>query len=632
MGTETHPAGGEAISTLAERVSHDEDTNTSPHTTGDASQTAHAASSQQSSAPQSFEFVLVTDEGSRRQVRRHAMRQYMRQRRLEGIARLGSSRVAISGWAPRETVDAPLDSPLKIEAENADNGHEEERINTKGRTRRNAPDTRRRNHTVSGVSSGHPEDVRIVRSNKASALDSLLFPGPGGKRDPFDSYPISISQEDHKLINHYVVIYPSMMYKLSGPNQKNPIMEIFRKFALQDRLPFQAMLAIASKHLASVEGRSESVQSLAHKVQSLQLINKQIRATADGPHDGTIYAVATMAVIEKWSKDASIERMHVKGLALMIRKRGGMRGLRASSPFLEQVLYWVDFSCAPKAIVDASLPWTGAVPDSLPEKLQFLSPDLQLAVPTSTGGQNEGGLADYLRACEDFLTFFRCLHASEQAILKAPFSAPSKMVTRRTNLFHSSSRLYSMLTTLPDYDHGIRDVRFIDEYTCLACLFYLNVALYECYLHGQNFDEYMEWLDSEIEQLNPTVNPSISALMWLFLDNGGFPRGEPSDEGERSWFVSRLLRVAKRLEWNRQGALWDCLRDILIRFISTQQECGLGSENLGESEVFARRRKLNRRDDFLWDEDEMRREILGDLYRGAPVYRAIPRDCGFVMS
>lgn len=267
--------------------------------------------------------------------------------------------------------------------------------------------------------------------------------------------------------------------------------------------------------------------------------------------------------------------------------------------------------------MDASLPWTGDVPDSLPGKLQFLSPDLQLDVPTSDGE----GVGDILRACEDFLAFFRCLHESEQAILKAPFRAPTEEAPRRANLFHPSSRLYSILTTLPDYDHGIRDVRFIDEYTCLACLFYLNVALCECYLHGQNFDEYMAWLDSEVKQLNPTSNPSISALMWLFLENGGYPRGECSDEGERSWFVSRMLRVAKRLEWNRQGTLWDGLRAILIRFIATQQECGLGSENLGKAEVFARQRRLNQRDDFLWDEDEMRREILGDLYRGAPVYR-----------
>lgn len=95
-----------------------------------------------------------------------------------------------------------------------------------------------------------------------------------------------------------MVTYPAMMYKLSNPLQKNPMMEIFREFALKDRLPFQAMLAIASKHLASVEGRSESLQSLGHKTHTLQLINRTIGDTSDDQLDNFIYAVATMAVIE----------------------------------------------------------------------------------------------------------------------------------------------------------------------------------------------------------------------------------------------------------------------------------------------------------------------------------------------
>lgn len=48
-------------------------------------------------------------------------------------------------------------------------------------------------------------------------------------------------------------------------------------------------------------------------------------------------------VIQKWSKDSSIERMHFQGLASMVRRRGGMRGLRASNKFLEQLLYWYVF-------------------------------------------------------------------------------------------------------------------------------------------------------------------------------------------------------------------------------------------------------------------------------------------------
>jgi hypothetical protein len=89
-----------------------------------------------------------------------------------------------------------------------------------------------------------------------------------------------------------------MMYKLSAPGHRNPMTEIFQQFALQDRVPFQTMLAIASKHLASMEGKSESVQSLAHKTQALQLINRQIQTTTEDQLDKFIYPIATLAVIE----------------------------------------------------------------------------------------------------------------------------------------------------------------------------------------------------------------------------------------------------------------------------------------------------------------------------------------------
>jgi len=178
-----------------------------------------------------------------------------------------------------------------------------------------------------------------------------------------------------------------------------------------------------------------------------------------------------------------------------------------------------------------------------------------------------------------------------------------------------------VLTKLPDYDHGIRDVRFIDEYSSLACLLYLNIALYDYYVEGRNFDDYVGWLDEEIYRggFGPDSPPSVSAVMWWFLGNGGYPLGEDNDDGERNWFVSRMLRVAKRLEWNQEGVIWDKLRAILIGFILTQQDCGLGSDDadgVGKSEWFARERATLDRTGLMWDEDEMRKEILGELYMG----------------
>jgi len=193
-------------------------------------------------------------------------------------------------------------------------------------------------------------------------------------------------------------------------------------------------------------------------------------------------------------------------------------------------------------------------------------------------------------------------------------------VTQRPNLFDESTPLYTILTTLPDYDHGIRDVRFIDEYTCLACLLYLNVALHDYYSTSRNFDSYLEWASRELKQINPHSNPSISSVLWIFMNNGGFPSSESSDAGERSWFVSRMLRVAKKLEWKQHGASWDHLRTKLLGFLVTQQECGIGSSRMSDAQWHARNKRLSRPSHLLWDEDGMRRDILGVLYAGIPVF------------
>ncbi len=92
------------------------------------------------------------------------------------------------------------------------------------------------------------------------------------------------------------------------------------------------------------------------------------------------------------------------------------------------------------------------------------------------------------------------------------------------------------------------------------------------------------------------------------------PGEDHDDSGARCWVVSRMVRITKHLEWKRHGTIWDTIRQVLINFILTQQECALGEETV-DVEALAARAKL--RDSafcgergYFWDEDELRREIL----------------------
>ncbi|PGH30916.1 hypothetical protein GX50_06321 [[Emmonsia] crescens] len=594
---------------------------------------ARSAPSKPQGGTKSFEFVLVTDTESRKQVRRHAMRQYMRQRRLDGIARLESSRAQVRSWSAGDSSanGAPLSSSSsRIEPLDDD----EKAVDTKS----SSSDSSRDSVATTEQDVPKLEDDEDMINNTDEYMTAFIqeiyssnlntVPA-SGCLDPFSSYPLKLTRTDQNLIHHFVTTYPMMMYKMGDAYQDNPIKGIFHHLTLHDSVPFQAMLAISSKHLAGAEGQNESVQSLTHKMRALRLLNERLQSDVGGKHDGTIYAAATMAVIEKWSKDPAVERMHNQGIQQIVRRRGGMCGMRATSPFLESVLYWVDFSCAPRAIVGASLPWTGDIPDIVPSSLPYLSPELHIPLTSlhHSIGTDPQEISGVLRACEDFLSFFRSLDALQHSLITNALPNPKNLhhqgqdfQRQRLNLFNPSAPLYSILTALPDYDHGIRDVRFIDEYSCMACLFYLSIALYDYYFTSRNFDHYLEWVTLELKKINPHSTPSISSLLWIFLGHGGYMATEPSDKGERSWFVSRMLRVAKKLEWKRRGTLWDNLRTTLLGFLTTQQECGIGRNQISEAETVAQQNRPG----LLWEEDEMRRDILGPLYTGPPIFSMAP--------
>ncbi|KAL2784353.1 hypothetical protein BJX66DRAFT_89279 [Aspergillus keveii] len=574
----------------------------------------------QQSQSKSFEFVLVTDTESRRQVRRHAMRQYMHQRRLDSIARLGAPRVPAAGWTSRPASDG---SSLQAPGDQANNASNDMPVQQKQKSPPTDEEVPPKNKEQASANRASAKPQQVKREGSSLALvrkpqysNPTATPEKGAMRDPFGTYPMAISDVDYQLIQHFVVTYPSMMYKFieSPANSLNPMKEIFRRMALHDVVPFQAMLAIASKHLAGVGGKTDSVQSLTHKMRALRLMNERIQVDSEGRNDGTLYAIATMAVIEKWSKDASIEQMHFRGLAAMVRNRGGIQGIHRSSPFLKKVLFWVDFSCAPKAIVGTALPWTSVFPDVPPTGFDFINPDLHLAIPHDmTASENKEIYCDQFRACEDFLRFFRHLHTLERVALDSPSTLASTKSQRHKSFF-PGTKLHSIIAYLPDYDHGIRDIRFIDEYTCITCLLFLAIALHHSYSTSSPFSPYLQWLETEVDSINPYENPSITSILWLFLQHGGFIGGEqpPCDMGARCWVVSRMVRMAKRLEWARHGKIWDSLRQVLTDFIITQQECALGEDTVDAEALAARarRRDAHGTNEYFWDEDELRREIL----------------------
>jgi hypothetical protein len=162
--------------------------------------------SQSPSESKNFEFVLVTDNESRRQVRRHAMRQYMHQRRIDSITRLGVTRAPAAGWTTRPISNQPHPQPA-----GASTYDEQDDVSSK--TKRNSPPTAEEKFTeVEGKTPPRqllPKTEKVKREPTSPLLVPKLryiqphgVPDHGTVRDPFSSYPVPIKGADHELIQH----------------------------------------------------------------------------------------------------------------------------------------------------------------------------------------------------------------------------------------------------------------------------------------------------------------------------------------------------------------------------------------------------------------------------------------------
>lgn len=146
-----------------------------------------------------YEFVLVTDSESRTQVRRHAMRQYVHRRRQDGIARLESTRVQLSGWSTGKSPGS--ESPAgKVEELDTD---ENTLFDAQG-----SCESSQYGENSYESSPGNCYDFKeqglsnMVNSDNSHGLVSLKSEPSPDSPDPFRSYPLQLNRSDYSLIDH----------------------------------------------------------------------------------------------------------------------------------------------------------------------------------------------------------------------------------------------------------------------------------------------------------------------------------------------------------------------------------------------------------------------------------------------
>lgn len=129
--------------------------------------------------------------------------------------------------------------------------------------------------------------------------------------------------------------------------QQSPDQQSLFELALSDAALFHAIMCSSSLYLDIASGRSESPQSITHKLEAIHLINTHLE-DSPGVSEATIGAVAFLAIVEvcqclnvmNVSTKIMVDQfvlgnneaweLHRNGLIKMVRLRGGMKSLNLS--------------------------------------------------------------------------------------------------------------------------------------------------------------------------------------------------------------------------------------------------------------------------------------------------------------
>lgn len=110
-------------------------------------------------------------------------------------------------------------------------------------------------------------------------------------------YPIDMQPHTHSLLSKYLTYASSRMFPIGSSLRTSPIKtpEWFY-FAITDAAMFHAMLYAAAIHLALLEGRPESRDTLYHQSQTITILQKRLGHSNQRVDDSTLGAISCLAI------------------------------------------------------------------------------------------------------------------------------------------------------------------------------------------------------------------------------------------------------------------------------------------------------------------------------------------------
>ena len=160
------------------------------------------------------------------------------------------------------------------------------------------------------------------------------------------------------------------------------------KTVVADPASFHAVLSMAMKASARLRGENDCLESIWHKGEAMRMTNERLENPDQRFSDDTIGAVAQFAFSDHAFGNLDSLNIHMNGLEMMIRARGGLTALMNQT--LQTTLNWID---AANAILNRTRLRFGTDVVELSGSCSMLSSSR--STPTSLVGENSGYIVVY---------------------------------------------------------------------------------------------------------------------------------------------------------------------------------------------------------------------------------------------
>ncbi|KAK9344716.1 fungal-specific transcription factor domain-containing protein [Lipomyces starkeyi] len=168
-------------------------------------------------------------------------------------------------------------------------------------------------------------EVSGIPAQVMTRMDHALA---GSRLDPFDTFPIKLTGQHHKLLHHWLSTYAAMMFEDLPITSFNPMKDVWFPLDLSNAASFNGIMAHSAAHLAHLHGGTYSADALRYKEEALSIINTWLTDPTRALSDETFAAVVRLLTFERYWGTEAEWKVHRNGLQQMVEARGGLDALR----------------------------------------------------------------------------------------------------------------------------------------------------------------------------------------------------------------------------------------------------------------------------------------------------------------